>query len=253
LFVFFFLQVYYHNNIYKDGDSRVWQGLYWRDIMEDEMYRFLGILLAISLHPIDYSGYPAYFRDSDLVIQLSTNSSKRLTIPQSKGFAALVDPSVRMSVNRFKQIRGAFHPESKKKANSDNQDKCYQLRLAINELSAASLQNFVPERNCSFDQGGCSCQLRYCPVRQYNKDKPQKFRVDFFILAGSKSYIIYHINVYQGKNSSNVGIDPKCFNLPTTMKAVSMRLFFLPHGSPCEHVIAFLATISVDQWSLLSG
>jgi hypothetical protein len=44
--------------------------------------------------------------------------------------------------------------------------------------------------------------------------------VDFFILAGSKSYIIHHIDVYQGKNSSNVGIDLKCFNLLTTMKAV---------------------------------
>jgi hypothetical protein len=69
--------------------------------------------------------------------------------------------------------------------------------------------------------GGQSCRSRFCPVLQYNKDKPDKFRVDFFILANSKNYFIQHIDVYQGKNASNVGIDPSCFNLPTTMKAVA--------------------------------
>ena len=49
----------------------------------------------------------------------------------------------------------------------------------------------------------------------YNKDKPDKFQVDFFILAG-----LHHLDVYQGKNASNVSIDASCWNLPTTMKAV---------------------------------
>ena len=54
----------------------------------------------------------------------------------------------------------------------------------------------------------------------YNKDKPDKIRVDFFILAGSQSYLVHHLDVYQGKNASNVSIDKSCWNLPTTMKAV---------------------------------
>ena len=54
----------------------------------------------------------------------------------------------------------------------------------------------------------------------YNKDKPDKFRVDFFILAGSQSFVIHHMDVYQGKNATNAYIDEKCWNLPTTMKAV---------------------------------
>ena len=137
-----------------------------------------------------------------------------------KGFISMIDPEFRMSLNRFKQIRGAFHPERKESANARNFDKCYQLRQAINELNGASLENFVIEPNCAFDEGGCACRSRRCSVRQYNKDKPNKYRVDFFILAGSKSYIIYHIDVYQGKNASNIGIDPRCHNLPTTMKAV---------------------------------
>jgi hypothetical protein len=32
--------------------------------------------------------------------------------------------------------------------------------------------------------------------------------------------VIYHIDVYQGKNACNVGIEEQCWNLPTTMKAV---------------------------------
>jgi hypothetical protein len=58
------------------------------------------------------------------------------------------------------------------------------------------------------------------PVRQYNKDKPQKYRVDFFIMACSKSYFIHHIDVYQGANASNVGLHRAVRDLPTTQRAV---------------------------------
>ena len=62
---------------------------------------------------------------------------------------------------------------------------------------------------------------RYCPVRQYNKDKPDKFRVDFFVMADTKYYFIYHLDVYQGANKSNIDIDPSTTKLPTTQKAVA--------------------------------
>ena len=42
----------------------------------------------------------------------------------------------------------------------------------------------------------------------YNKDKPGKYRVDIFILANAKYYFIYHIDVYQGKNTANIDIQP---------------------------------------------
>lgn len=200
-------------------NSRKWHGLLWKDVNIDEMHRFLGVLLRISLQPIDYGGYPAYFQEGNIRISLTRDMSQGLEIPETKGFMALLDPAFRMSLNRFKQIRGAFHPEDKNRANG-NEDKCYQIRAAMNSMNAASLKNFVPEGNLSFDEGGIACRSRYCPVRQYNKDKPDKFRVDFFILAGSASYIIYHIDVYQGRNKANVGITEAAVNLPTTMKAV---------------------------------
>lgn len=181
------------------------------------MYRFLGILLRISLNPVDAGGYPSYFNDKDITVSVSAD--EQYTIPGSKGFMASIPEKYRMSLNRFKQIRGAFHPEDKILSDQLG-DKCYMLRSVINELNRCSLRNFVPEGNLSFDEGGIACRSRYCPVRQYNKDKPDKFRVDFFILAGSASRIIYNVDVYQGKNASNVGIAKEFHNLPTTMKVV---------------------------------
>ena len=62
---------------------------------------------------------------------------------------------------------------------------------------------------------------RFCPVRMYNKDKPAKFCVDFFILADAKYYFISHLDVYQGANDRNVDVMPSVKNLPTTQKAVA--------------------------------
>lgn len=185
----------------------------------DELHRFFGILLRTSLQPVDFGGYTAYFKDDDTVISLSDTGDDDIEILGTAGFVSWMKPELRMSLNRFKQIRGAFHPEDKDAANG-SADKCFQLRRAINELNAASNKNFVPEANCAFDEGGIACRSRYCPVRQYNKDKPDKFRVDFFILAGSTTFLIYHIDVYQGKNAANIGIFEPAINLPTTMKAV---------------------------------
>ena len=48
--------------------------------------------------------------------------------------------------------------------------------------NATSRATFVPGPNLSFDEGGVSSRSRMNPVRQYNKDKPNKFCVDFFVL-----------------------------------------------------------------------
>ena len=191
----------------------------WKPISCDEMHRFLGILLKISLQPLDAGGYIAYFRESNNTVELTSDADDDIEIPESRGFVSMLPSDVRMSLNRFKQIRGAFHPEEKSMANGE-EDKCYQIRAAIKQLNASSKANFVAGSNMSFDEGGIGCRSRYCSVRQFNKDKPTKYRVEFFILADSQSYVIYHIDVYQGKNAGNIDIDPSCVNLPTTMKAV---------------------------------
>jgi Transposase IS4 len=189
----------------KDRNNRL-QGTAFTNISTEEMYHFLGITLRISQSPIDSRGYEAYFSAGNKVIL-------GLEIPKSDGFARHY-----MSLVRYKQIRSAFHPEDR--TSGDSGDKCYQLRHAINTINqAAKNAKFIGE-NVTFDEGGIGSRHRLNPVRQYNKDKPQKFRVDFFIMACSKTYFIHHMDVYQGKNASNVGVDRSIRSLPTTMKAV---------------------------------
>ena len=124
-----------------------------------------------------------------------------------------------MSLIRFKQIRSAFHPEAGRGEGTG--DKCHQLRYFIRAFNKRAQHTFHLGPDISFDEGGIPMRSRYCPVRMYNKDKPDKFRVDFFIMADSKYYFIYHLDVYQGKNIANIDIHQLVKHLPTTQKAVA--------------------------------
>jgi hypothetical protein len=81
---------------------------------------------------------------------------------------------------------------------------------------------FVLGQHCSFDEGGIACKSRYNPVRQYNASKPDKYRIDFFVLvnASDGKNFIYHFDVYQGKNATNAHTVEEAWGLPTTQKAV---------------------------------
>jgi Transposase IS4 len=178
----------------KLGKNIYYCGQHFRNITFNEMHVFLGILLRISMEERDGGGYSAYFSPNDRVLVSGcTETDKQKTIPCTRGWAQDY-----MSLKRFKQIRGTFHPMNRRA--SYGGDKCYQLRNALNCLNKAAMQTFQPSGNLAFDEGGVSCRSRLCPVRQYNKDKPDKYRVDFFILADSKHTNILHMDVYQGKN-----------------------------------------------------
>jgi hypothetical protein len=123
-----------------------------------------------------------------------------------------------MTLSRFKQIRAAFHPENS--AYSAGGDKCYQLRSTLRQINVCASNVFNVGKNLTFDEGGIACRSRFCPVRQYNKDKPQKFRVDMFICADASTYHIYNVDIYQGRNASNIDIDDTIATVPTTQKAV---------------------------------
>ena len=119
----------------------------WKPITIDDMYKFLGVTLKISLASIDGGGYVAYFIPEDKTLHTGTGRhARKITINGSRGWAQAYMP-----LWRFKQIRGAFHPENK--VASLNKDKCYQLRHAIQQLNAAALMTFTPGENLSFDEG----------------------------------------------------------------------------------------------------
>eukprot|EP00957_Ditylum_brightwellii_P077357 5878157-Ditylum_brightwellii.AAC.1 len=124
-----------------------------------------------------------------------------------------------MTLSRFKQIRCAMHPETAQFSNNGN--KCHQLRHFICTFNRKVRKIFHLSPNASFDEGSVPMCSRICPVRQYNKDKPDKFIVDFFILTDAKNYFIYHLYCYQGENKANIDIDPTIRRLPTTQKAAA--------------------------------
>ena len=228
-----------------ERNSTLFLGHIWRNITTAEMIRFFGIMLRISLEPRKMGGYVSYFTDNPTVVCGDGYSI------QLRGY----DPWARdvMTLVRFKQIRSAFHPESE---NSRCNDKCHQLRYFIRLFNSKAKEVFDLGPNISFDEGGVAMRSRYCPVRMYNKDKPDKFRVDFFLLADSRYYFIYHLDVYQGKNKANIDIDSVVMHLPTTQKAVAnaivksgiancvdgCRYMFLDNRYACPQLLALMST-----------
>ena len=124
-----------------------------------------------------------------------------------------------MASYHFCQIHAALHPEI---GSSTIGDRCHQLHASIESLNAHAKRSFILGRQCSFDEGGIANKSRYNPVCQYNSSKPDKYRIDFFVLvnASEGKNFIYHLDVYQGKNSTNAHITEEAWKLPTTQKAV---------------------------------
>ena len=193
------------------NNTRLYLGHKWENISVRDMVLFYGIMLRISMSPRKMGGYASYFQNNP-VISLGGGYAVGL-----RGFEPWAKDI--MSLVRFKQIRSAFHPEAT--ATSESGDKCHQLRYFIRRFNQKAKEIFILGRMVSFDEGGIAMRSRFCPVQMYNKDKPAKFRVDFFILADAKYYFISHLDVYQGANDRNVDVMPSVKHLPTTQKAVA--------------------------------
>ena len=127
------------------------------------MIRFFGILLRISLEPRKMGGYATYFLEEPVIEMGSAYYCKlRGYLPWAKSIMSLV---------RFKQIRSTFHPETGTRMCGD---KCHQLRYIIRMFNDVAKRTFNLGPDAAFDEGGVVMRSYYCPVCQYNKDKPDK-------------------------------------------------------------------------------
>ncbi len=124
-----------------------------------------------------------------------------------------------MPHSRFIQICATFHPEN---GTSKERDKYHQLRNAVKKLNKATKGTFVPGKEILFNKGNIASQSNYNPVRKYFFSKPDKYRIDFFILADASNghKFIYDIDIYQGKNVQNISTDEDLRSLSNTQKAV---------------------------------
>ena len=127
-------------------------------------------------------------------------------------------------LTRFQQIRMVFHLEV---GTSRMVDKVHKLWYALNCLNSSSKRTFVPGIDLSFGEGGIASLSKYNPVRQYNKDKPDK-----------RQYFILYVDICHGKNASDIDIPSSICHLPTTLKAVvnaviKSNLSMDPDGMKC--------------------
>ncbi len=132
-----------------------------------------------------------------------------------------------MTLRQFKLIQAAYHPEL---GQSSVNDKCHQLRYAINVFNQAAKKAFTLGKDLSFDEGEFPSWSHFCPVKIYNGNKPDKVCVELFFLSNtskmeyvnqlSDNNFVGHIDVYQRKNAKNVGVSNETATLPTTQKAV---------------------------------
>ena len=59
-------------------------------------------------------------------------------------------------------------------------DKASHIRRPVQAVNEGAQKTFILGKYVSIDEAGVGSRSRYNPIRQYNKDKPNKFRVDFF-------------------------------------------------------------------------
>ena len=158
----------------------------------EEVVIFHGILMKMSNDGRSVGGYEQYFVEGSTSVSIGGGAGNSYTAYEHFPWAKEM-----MSLNRFKQCMAAYRSQADRV--NTGIDKAAQLRRPLEAINRAAKKTFRPGRQVSFDEGGVASRSRLNPIRQYNKDKPKKFRVDFFILSDAKQYFIYHIDVYQGK------------------------------------------------------
>ena len=129
-----------------------------------------GVMVHISIESRKMSGHVSYF-----VVKPSINYGGKFNVTL-RGYVHW--EKIVMTLIRFKYIRSVYYPESGEEE-METRNKFYQLHYAICRFNNRTEKLFDLGPNIAVDEGGVAIRSRYCPVRQYNKDKPTTFRVEF--------------------------------------------------------------------------
>jgi len=70
------------------------------------------------------------------------------------------------------------------------------------------------------DKGGTAGRHQRNPMRQFNGAKPQKFRMDCFILSDAHNHCIHHVDVHQGKNTLEANMHSDVHSVSKMQKVV---------------------------------
>ena len=108
-----------------------------------------------------------------------------------------------------------------------DEDKCFQLRPLVQAFNLTASKMFSIGEHVCFDEGGIACRSRYCPVRMYNKAKPNKFRIDYFSMCCGKCNAGLHMEIYQGRSNKNIDVPLELVQYPTYTRAVLVACHYL--------------------------
>ena len=141
----------------------------WTHISVIGIIRFFCIVIIIILEPIQMGQCDSYFHQSPRIC------AGLGYIARLRSYDAWCREI--MTLAHFKQIWYTFHPEVGPFEN-ENREQCYQLWQFICSFNSKDKTIFDLGPYVCFDKGDIATILRYCPVRMYNKEKPEKFYID---------------------------------------------------------------------------
>ena len=106
--------------------------------------------------------------------------------------------------------------------------KCY------NSFKDATKASFVSGSQWSFDKGDVPSCLRLSPSWMLKKEKPDKLRVQLFLLSYNiiENYSVHHVHLYQGKNEPYLEIARK----QTICLSVNMLLWMQLRILDCQRI-----------------
>ena len=149
------------------------------------MVRLYEVIFHTSIEPLHLGGYEGYFKAISSV-RIGRGYNVKLL-----GYGGWEDK--KMNIARFCHIRSDFHPEAGEYAVGR---KCHQLRYLLRSVNDTASKNFDLGTTAAFYEGGISTCSRFYCVRQYNTDKLEKIRIDFFVMANITHYFVRHKHQY---------------------------------------------------------
>uniref|UniRef100_A0A3Q3ENX6 PiggyBac transposable element-derived protein domain-containing protein n=1 Tax=Kryptolebias marmoratus TaxID=37003 RepID=A0A3Q3ENX6_KRYMA len=155
----------------------------WTDINEDDLYKFFGILIYMSL--VSLPSFQDYWRQNHI-----------LSVPL---------PSKIMTRDRFRSIFWNIHlsdpeedRENDRKKGTAGHEKLFRVRPLYEDILSACLAYYHPRRELAVDERMVATRAK-TGMTQYMKDKPTKWGIKIFVLAESSSGYTIRFGIYTGK------------------------------------------------------
>lgn len=156
----------------------------WTDLQVEEFYRFVGLLLYMSIVKLDRIA--DYWRQNHL-----------FSLPFPVGI---------MTRDRYRTISWNLHlsdPDedvcNNRKKGTAEHDRLFQLKPLLNTIRTACKSFYHPHRDLTVDQRMMASKAKI-PVTQYWRAKPTKWGFKLFVLADVRNGYTVDFSIYTGKS-----------------------------------------------------